>query len=266
VKGNHVATVVTFEITGTSNVQRFSGLFTESPLGRGVGDLNHDGQFTAGDVGGVPGAFEQILYSQNQQFDAAGDLNGDGKIDSKDLFLLKSTFTAGGAGQAALNEVRNAVLRRGDLNHDGSTNAADIDHLSRRLTQGFTWDNDLNSDGVVDAGDADTLVTKILGTIDGDANLDGTVDFNDLVKLAQNYNSATGDRSWADGDFDHDGNIDFNDLVKLAQNYNSAAPADTLGAAFAADFAAAQAATAPEPGAMAVVALAGLGLRRRRRR
>jgi hypothetical protein len=266
VKGNHVATVVTFEITGTSNVQRFPGLFTESLLGRGVGDLNHDGQFTAGDVSGG-GAFEQFLYSQNQQFDAAGDLNGDGKIDSKDLFALKSTFVAGGANQAAVNEVRNAVLRRGDLNHDGSTNAGDIDHLSRRLTQGYAWDNDLNSDGVVDAGDADTLVTKILGTIDGDANLDGAVDFNDLVKLAQNYNAATGDESWADGDFDHDGNVDFGDLVKLAQNYNTNAPPDALGAAFAADFAAAQAAAVPEPGACAMLFVgATMGARRRTRR
>jgi ELWxxDGT repeat protein len=57
----------------------------------------------------------------------------------------------------------------------------------------------------------------------GDANRDRTVDFNDLVKLAQNYNT-TG-KTWADGDFTGDGSVDFNDLVILAQRYNTSLPA-----------------------------------------
>jgi hypothetical protein len=198
-----------------------------------------------------PGAFEQFLYSQNQQFDAAGDLTGDGKVDDKDLFALKGAFTAGGAGAAALAEVKAAVLRRGDLTHDGRTDAADIDQLSRRLTQGYTWENDLNSDGQVNLADADALVHSVLGTLDGDATLDGVVDFNDLVKLAQHYNVANGAQSWAAGDFTHDGSVDFNDLVKLAQNYNvSAADAG----AFPADFAAAMAAM-PEPSLAGLILL-----------
>ena len=54
----------------------------------------------------------------------------------------------------------------------------------------------------------------------GDANLDRTVDFNDLVVLAQNYNT-TGGALWSQGDFTGDGNVDFSDLVKLAQNYGA---------------------------------------------
>jgi hypothetical protein len=54
----------------------------------------------------------------------------------------------------------------------------------------------------------------------GDANFDRSVDFNDLVKLAQNYN-VSGGLTWADGDFTADGNVDFNDLVILAQRYNT---------------------------------------------
>jgi hypothetical protein len=57
----------------------------------------------------------------------------------------------------------------------------------------------------------------------GDANHDRTVDFNDLVRLAQNYNT-TGGKTWADGDFTGDGNVDFNDLVILAQRYNTTLP------------------------------------------
>jgi hypothetical protein len=53
----------------------------------------------------------------------------------------------------------------------------------------------------------------------GDANGDRSVDFGDLVVLAQNYNATTSD--YAKGDFNHDGKVDFNDLVTLAQNYGA---------------------------------------------
>jgi len=57
----------------------------------------------------------------------------------------------------------------------------------------------------------------------GDINGDGNVDFNDLVILAQHYNSPA---TTAQGDINGDGSDDFNDLVLLAQNYNTiAAPA-----------------------------------------
>jgi hypothetical protein len=58
-----------------------------------------------------------------------------------------------------------------------------------------------------------------------DANHDRKVDFTDLVKLAQNYN--TSGKTFAEGDFNLDGTVDFDDLVLLAQRYNTtlAAPA-----------------------------------------
>jgi len=56
--------------------------------------------------------------------------------------------------------------------------------------------------------------------VPGDANDDLKVDFNDLVAVAQNYNTAGG-KTWAQGDFTGDGKVDFNDLVILAQNYNT---------------------------------------------
>ena len=75
----------------------------------------------------------------------------------------------------------------------------------------------------------------------GDANRDGVVDFNDLVKLAQNYNT-TG-KTWGDGDFTGDGNVDFNDLVVLAQRYNTSLPATPAPVPSAFSFAADWAAT-----------------------
>jgi hypothetical protein len=74
--------------------------------------------------------------------------------------------------------------------------------------------------GYTDAGG----VITIKPTIYADANVDRSVDFNDLVILAQHYNTLDGSQTWAVGDFNYDGNIDFNDLVLLAQNYTTTAP------------------------------------------
>ena len=109
-------------------------------------------------------------------------------------------------------------------------------------------------------------------TLLGDATLDGIVDFNDLVKLAQNYNtpvSATTDNWWSHGDFTGDGITDFNDLVKLAQNYNTALPANGAipgaSAPFESDLARAFA-SVPEPTPTIVLLGALLAARRSRRR
>jgi hypothetical protein len=91
----------------------------------------------------------------------------------------------------------------------------------------------------------------------GDTNLDGSVNFTDLVALAQNYNLAG---TWSKGDFDGTGTVEFADLVLLAQNYSAAAETT-----FEADWALAQA-LAPEPIALlsTIAALPLLALRRRR--
>jgi T5SS/PEP-CTERM-associated repeat protein len=132
----------------------------------------------------------------------------------------------------------------------------------------------VGGDGVVAGLAANSILVRY--TKAGDATLDGAVDFNDLVKLAQNYNttvSAATDSWWANGDFTYDGVVDFNDLVKLAQNYNTALPAQALPGAragFEADLAAAFAtASVPEPtggAGLAIIAACGIGARRRRRR
>jgi ELWxxDGT repeat protein len=83
----------------------------------------------------------------------------------------------------------------------------------------------------------------------GDANRDRVVDFNDLVKLAQNYNT-TGGKTYADGDFTGDGDVDFDDLVVLAQHYNTSLPGATAPSAianFSSDLAVAFVLAAPKP-------------------
>jgi hypothetical protein len=117
--------------------------------------------------------------------------------------------------------------------------------------------------------DGTTMLARY--TLLGDVNLDGTVDFNDLAKLAQNYNNLDGSRVWTDGDFTYEGAVDFNDLAAMAQNYNSSLPAAAelaavgASAAFQEDLARAFA-QVPEPGGLGIVLLSACGFARRRRR
>jgi hypothetical protein len=112
---------------------------------------------------------------------------------------------------------------------------------------------------------SDTGLT-LIPTLPGDANVDGRVDFNDLVAIAQHYNTSTGN-VWSTGDFTYDGVTDFNDLVLLAQHYNTSvfAPAAAAsGSDFAQDWSLAQ---VPEPAAVSsLLILAPAILARRRRR
>ncbi|HEY7118198.1 MAG TPA: PEP-CTERM sorting domain-containing protein [Tepidisphaeraceae bacterium] len=117
--------------------------------------------------------------------------------------------------------------------------------------------------------DGDAILVRT--TLAGDADLSGNVDFNDLVRLAQNYNNnvaATTESWWYNGDFNYDGMVDFNDLVKLAQNYNAALPSGPIAGApvnFEPDLARAFAAV-PEPGTLSLFAAFGLAALSRRRR
>ncbi|MDB5322444.1 MAG: outer rane autotransporter [Phycisphaerales bacterium] len=117
--------------------------------------------------------------------------------------------------------------------------------------------------------------TVVRYTLNGDIDMNGVVDFNDLAKLAQSYNTTAPAGTpgwWYRGDFTGDGVTDFLDLAKLAQNYNTsltpAAAVPGASADFNADLARAFA-SVPEPSAALLASLAACGfaplLRRRRR-
>ena len=223
--GNHVVTIVSYEITGNRNVQRIPGLLTATSIGAGLGDVNRNGSYEANDVTKATAGMESYVYpdasgNTNTTFQAAADMNGDGLMDSRDLYLQRDRFVSINAPQAAQDAAKQAVLRRGDLNgnYASAANASDIDHLYANLGN-TTWKYDLDVDGGgADQQDVDTLVQTIFQTRYGDANLDGRITFDDYVKIDLGFNNnSTG---WANGDFNGSGSVNFDDYVIIDINFN----------------------------------------------
>jgi alpha-amylase len=214
--GIHVATVVTFEPTydGTHgySVRRLPGLFTQTGVGAGFGDLNTNGVLQTIDIAGLGnGSFETVLYSQNSQFRATADLDGNGRIDNLDLFALGPSLVSSGAGVGVLAAYDGVLARRGDINQDTATNVTDVSALYSAFG-GSAWRPDLNVDGVVDVDDVQTLITNIVGTVNGDFDLDGDVDGRDFLTWQRNVGLVSGVR-YDRGDADLNGVINGDDLT-----------------------------------------------------
>lgn len=101
----------------------------------------------------------------------------------------------------------------------------------------------------------------------GDTDFTGTVDFADLLKLAQNYSNPSG-MTWEQGDFDFDGDVDFNDLLGLAQHFGTGALLNddafaSASPSFASDWELALR-LVPEPASLIGLLTTGLVLRRNR--
>jgi autotransporter-associated beta strand protein len=231
----------------------------------------------AGGVVRVPtgGPHKVLTIGDGTSTTNALTING-GKVDVTTNAIIVD-YAAGGES-AVLQSVRNQIIagyHGGDWQGNGiiSSNA----QTDTTKAVGYAQASEVlgpTGGAFFDKPDVDGTAVIARYTIYGDATLDGKVDFNDLVKLAQNYNSnfvanPTTDSWWFHGDFTYDGKVDFNDLVKLAQNYNSVLPSEAVPGApisFNSDVAAAFA-LVPEPGAIGLLAAAitALGLRRRRR-
>lgn len=91
--GNHVITVVTFEITGRASVQRFAGQFVSTIFGAGLGDLDTDGDRDPTDAA----IFQLVVGSGDSQFNPAADFDGDGRVGAIDLLRFREQARTQGA-------------------------------------------------------------------------------------------------------------------------------------------------------------------------
>jgi len=248
--GNHVATVVTFEPSydGTHgiNVQRFPGLFTDTGVGAGFGDMDGDGIVKNVDLAGAGNnSMEDILYSQNAKFNAAADVDGNGLVDNRDLFALEGELTT--ATPQVLDTYNQVLVRRGNLNGDGFTNKNDVAALYDAFGSDG-WLEDLNVDGTVDLADVTTLVADVLRTSFADFDLDQDVDGADYFWLQRNFGITSGAR-FDHGDANPDGAVDAADIAVWQSAFGFQGPA--LSALLS------EAVSLPEP---STLALLGLGL------
>lgn len=150
--GNHVATVVTYEITGNYSVERVAGLRQVTSDGLGFGDLDGDNLFEVADVN----AFGSILASMNAQFSPAADLTGDGLVGLDDLFTLGPALTLGGADAATLaayDALFDSAVTPGDYDLDGDVDPSDYASWESQYGASGLASADGNRDGVVDAAD-----------------------------------------------------------------------------------------------------------------
>ncbi len=184
------------------------------------------------------------------------DANHDGLINRKDASIIDKFV---GKNVANLSDQVLATIAI-----DGSIDAA-MQQKSISLVDAELDDN-LAITATLAGGTSDfKLIRDALGTTlkAGDTDFSGIVNFDDLLKLAQNYEGAGIDQ-WSDGDFDLNGAVNFDDLLSLAQSYDSGAIVNgQLSRGFEADWALAQR-LVPEPTLVSLSAAIGLFCRRRR--
>jgi autotransporter-associated beta strand protein len=253
---------VTGSIVSSSGVTAASGGVFEAAANQRVKSLtvNNGGKAEITSASATP----TVLVTNALSFAGSGQVD----VGTNAMVL---DYPAGGASPIA--DVRAALLSgyaSGAWTGPGIVSSTAASNPSRAV--GYAEASDL-----LGAGGGTFLGTPVDGssilirhTIKGDANLNGSVGFEDLVALAQNY-SQSGGIPWNRGDFTYDGNVDFGDLVALAQNYSTSLPTAAqiaslgAGAGFEQDLAAAFA-QAPEPGSIAMLGLAATALAGRRRR
>jgi hypothetical protein len=219
-------------------------------------------------------------------FDPAGanafnklDVNRDGRVDRDDAKVVDAFV---GKSYRNLDDQLFAVVRT-DLTPGGTAFANGVAPLDptdpanaaipRRqislVDVELTDDAVITSIGAIANNDVRTIVSSLLTSgklLAGDFDFTGTVNFDDLLLLASNYNKIDASLpsgspgfigKWSTGDANFDGIVNFDDLLALAANYNQSA----LGGGWAL----AQT-SVPEPTSLAVVGVGAASLLSRRRR
>ncbi len=141
--------------------------------------------------------------------------------------------------------------------NDSGTSPAAIDTAMKASYAGGNWTGGKFQSSTATTANtlgwkADT-VNKLITveyTLYGDANVDGSVNLSDLGFLGDNYGATSG-ATWAMGDFNYDGKVNLSDLGFLGDQY---------GGHVAGFVTAGPANPAPEPGTLALLLSAAIGL------
>ncbi|HQY88534.1 MAG TPA: dockerin type I domain-containing protein, partial [Tepidisphaeraceae bacterium] len=123
-----------------------------------------------------------------------------------------------------------------DLQFDPQTHEATLTFpgLADSLLDDGNWRMTINGQSVRDQfgnqldGNSDGLAGDSFSfdfyTLAGDVNRDRTVNFSDLLIVAQMYNTVGNTFSSGNVDYSSDGLVDFNDLLIMAQEYGNNLP------------------------------------------
>lgn len=121
------------------------------------------------------------------------------------------------------------VIAASDLDYDAASNTAILSLPPLAPTGSYTvsW----RAGGICDVDDrrlvSDGSVTETF--LVGDLNRDRTVDFSNLLILAQNYGQSGRTFSQGNLDYSPDGKVDFDDLLILAQRYGTSLAVGGIG-------------------------------------
>ena len=158
------------------------------------------------------------------------NITGTGKLNLNDNALIVDYAPGSPSPIAGIQSLLASGFHGGAWNGNGIVSgSAD----ASTFALGFAEAAEVAAGGTFAGQTVDRTAVVVKFTLYGDATLDGKVDFNDVVRLAQNFNtnvSAAAQGSWSRGDFTYDGVVAFNDLVMLAQNFQRPAPAIDVGA------------------------------------
>ena len=168
------------------------------------------------------------------------------------------TLVLGVAAQNPVFSLGGVDIQGGSLilDYSGTSPAATIESI---LTAGYAlhfaagsgqiFSSTAAADGLtLGWSDNGSSAVTIMATLSGDANLGGRVDINDLTIVLSNFGSTAA--VWSQGDFNYDGRVDVNDLTIVLTNFEQ-----SLGASSATGMA-----PVPEPGAIALLGIATIGL------
>jgi len=230
-----------FNTTATPTATLINDTISENTVGpRGPGGLGYisgfpgfpgGGEGVANEAGASLAIGNTIVANNNIQLEP-GDTFG--QFNSLGYNLIGDTGTS--SGWTTTDQVGSSALPLNALlaplsNYGGPTQTYALMKGSPALNHGNNGQviqYSLNTDQrglsrifntVVDIGSYEAQPPALAG----DVNHDGTVNFSDLVLLAQHYNSSV--PLYELGDLNGDGIVNFPDLVILAQNYNKTSTA-----------------------------------------